>query len=141
MLSLAPSSHTPTTTNSYSPPSNFGIQYRPVASPCTGAPLNFPPVNLALVELPGMGIPTVPVVPLGVLMCSRKDVPLSDHLDENWPLLVEKPASTCERSPSWGTMAHVAPASLRIWMPPTKVYEHDQLVSSAQGTADMDFRG
>ena len=68
----------------------------------------------------------MPVVPEGVEMCNWKVLPLTDHLDEKRPLLVEKPASTYERSPSCGTIAHDAPASLRIWMPPTNACKRIQ---------------
>ena len=61
----------------------------------------------------------MPVVPSGVLISRENTVPFVDHLDENPPNDVEKPASTWVRSPTWGTMAQVAPAPLRSWMPPT----------------------
>ena len=69
--------------------------------------------------LPGRGIPTEPVVPWGVLISRRKAVPFRDHFEEKMPKVVEKPLSTCVRSPTWGAIAHVAPAALRSWMPPT----------------------
>ena len=69
--------------------------------------------------LPGRGKPTIPVVPFGVWISRRKTFPLVDHLDENLPNEVEKPTSTSVKSPTCGTIAQVAPASLRSWMPPT----------------------
>lgn len=72
-------------------------------------------------ELPGRGKPTVPVVPFGVLISRVNAVPFVDHLDEKRPNDVEKPASTSAKSPTWGTIAHVAPAGPRSWIPATYV--------------------
>ncbi len=113
--------YNPLTRNSWSPPSRPSTQTLPAASPSATASCKPPPVTLALVWLPGSGRPIVPVVPFGVVICNWKTLPWTDHLDEKSPRLVEKPASTCKRSPSCGTIAQVAPASLRICMPATNV--------------------
>ena len=42
----------------------------------------------------------MPVVPSGVVISSRNTVPFVDHLDENPPNEVKKPASTWVRSPT-----------------------------------------
>ena len=51
-------------------------------------------------RFPGRGTATIPVVPLGVLISRRKAVPFVDHLDEKRPNEVEKPTSTCFKSPT-----------------------------------------
>lgn len=100
LLVLQARLYKPTNTNSWFPPVKPSIQCLPDSSAITTTSLRSVPVRVADVWLPGRDNPTVPIVPSGVLISRENTVPFVDHLDENPPSEVEKPASTWVRSPT-----------------------------------------